>query len=409
MATLITGKDWADKIWQIEKETPWVGGPEGTANVQAGQLGARTEYLKDFADELAEARDGEDTLLARLKKTGVDPITVLSKFGYIGDLPAAASTGNVDVAKGGPVEMDGIALKVGDLVLLKDQDEPRENGFWEVQTGAWNRYPGYGPEDADCFSYRLIPTKKGDANADKVFFLDRDIYKVGRDPLLFPESIFSPRGAPGKILLFDPGVNFITELKRQIREEEWPVGSLYIQHLNDASPVERGLPGEWAVWSHRADGYGLVSGALPAFTEFKQGDSWAKGAHKLWHIDGEDWRLFVANEAIANLPDPKYIDPVKCTPFQPAVIVERRELQGWTDADLKVGDVIKGGAYAGWKVCEVIVPGGKYHRVEGGLSPTFVSGGVAGDRIRNISGEWGVSTVTNNGANVPYGNGAIQV
>jgi len=181
----------------------------------------------------------------------------------------------------------------------------------------------------------------------------------------------------------------LAEAKKQIREEEWPVGSLYIQHMNDASPIERGLPGEWAIWSHRADGYGLVHGALPDFTVFREGDTWAKDSCKLWHIEGGDWRLFVANETLTNLPDPRYIDPVKCAPFQSAIIVERRNLQGWTDADFVVGDVINGGAYDGWTVCEVIVPGGKFPSVEGGLRPTFVSGGVAGDAIRNILGGFG--------------------
>ena len=34
----------------------------------------------------------------------------------------------------------------------------------------------------------------------------------------------------------------LAELKEQIRDGEWPVGSLYIQHMNDMGPIERGFP-----------------------------------------------------------------------------------------------------------------------------------------------------------------------
>ena len=98
--------------------------------------------------------------------------------------------------------------------------------------------------------------------------------------------------------------------------------------------------------------------------------------------------MFTANEALTNLPDPRYIDPVKRAPFQPGTTVGRRRLQGWTDADFEVGKKIKGGAYDGWTVCEVMVPGGKFPGVEGGLRPAFVSGGVAGDVTRSIIGHF---------------------
>ena len=203
MANLTAGKGWEKEIWRVEMDTPWVGGEDGTANVQAKQLAARTEYLKDFADEVEEAREGEKTLSARINKTGVEPMNILAKFGYVGDMPTAASTENVDAAKGGLVEMDGIALKVGDLAFLKNQDDARENGYWQVQTGAWNRFPGYTKSDADCFSYKFILLEKGTVNSGKVFFLDKDVYGIDADALPFRESVFSPRSVPGKILLRD--------------------------------------------------------------------------------------------------------------------------------------------------------------------------------------------------------------
>jgi len=203
MGVLTTVKQWVENIWRVELDTPWVGGEEGTANIQAKQLAARTNFLKDFADEVEEARESETSLLNRLKKTGVEPMKIMAKFDYIQDTPVAASTENVDVNVGGLMEMDGIVLQVGDLVFLKDQTDKKQNGFWQVQTGAWNRFAGYQVADTDCFTYKFIFIKTGETNNGKVFFLDKDVYSLGDDDLEFKESIFSPRCQPGKVLLLD--------------------------------------------------------------------------------------------------------------------------------------------------------------------------------------------------------------
>jgi hypothetical protein len=201
MAFLTVVKQWVEKIWRVELDTRWAGGEDGTANIQAKQLAARTEYLKDFADEVEAARESEDSLLDRIKKTGVEPMKIMAKFDFISDTPVAASTANVDVETGGLMEMDGIVLHVGDLVFLKDQANKKQNGFWQVQTGAWNRYPGYTGND--CFSYKFIFIKAGEANAGLVFFLDKDVYVIGTDDLEFRESLFSPNSLSGKVLLRD--------------------------------------------------------------------------------------------------------------------------------------------------------------------------------------------------------------
>jgi hypothetical protein len=203
MAFLTVVKQWVENIWRVELTTRWAGGEDGTANVQAKQLAARTEYLKDFADEVLAAREGETSLFERINKSGVEPMKIMSKFEWAKDSPIVASTGNVNVSSGGLMAMDGINLSVGDLVLLKDQDDKRENGFWQVQTGAWNRLSGYQAKDKDALTYKLIFIRYGEANGGKVFFLDRDVYIIGESELIFAESIFSSRPGPGKVLIFD--------------------------------------------------------------------------------------------------------------------------------------------------------------------------------------------------------------
>ncbi|HEY1170226.1 MAG TPA: hypothetical protein VGH19_02545 [Verrucomicrobiae bacterium] len=50
-----------------------------------------------------------------------------------------ATTANVDLATGGPLTIDGVALVSGNRVLVKNQTAPEENGIYVVQSGAWIR------------------------------------------------------------------------------------------------------------------------------------------------------------------------------------------------------------------------------------------------------------------------------
>ena len=203
MADLTIIKQWPKGIRRVETTDPWVGGEEGTANIQAKQIGGALLYLKDFADEVQTARGVENSLLERIEKKGVDAQNILSKFAYIEKTPCAASTGSIDVVKGGLLVIDGVQTKAGDLVFLKDQSDKKQNGFWEVQTGAWNRYTGYTAADTDCFTYKLITIDTGNTNKGKIYFLDDDSYKIDADSLEFKEAAFSYEAYPGKALIRD--------------------------------------------------------------------------------------------------------------------------------------------------------------------------------------------------------------
>jgi hypothetical protein len=189
---------WPD-IFRVETTTPWVGGTEGTANMQARQLKERTEYLKERAGEVDQAKQGMPSLEARIEAIGSSP-KALYKKDFVPDVPVAASTEHVDIGSGGLLEIDGVQTAAGDLVFLKDQSDPVENGFWEVQTGAWNRYDGYTGGETECFTQKLIDVNGGQENKGLLFVLEADAYVIGQTALHFRQIYLSSVKKPGTAL-----------------------------------------------------------------------------------------------------------------------------------------------------------------------------------------------------------------
>lgn len=133
---------------------------------------------------------------------------ILSRFTFLADLPVACSTTNVDVATGGEMTIDGVSVSIGQLVFLKDQTDAKENGFYEVQSGAWNRYTGYTTSAPSAFKHKLVFVKAGTANKGKVFYLNGDFEQIGTDELNFTESNFSPFAIANKAVIRDKDGRF---------------------------------------------------------------------------------------------------------------------------------------------------------------------------------------------------------
>ena len=133
---------------------------------------------------------------------------ILSRFTFLADLPVACSTANVDIATGGEMTIDGVSVSIGQLVFLKDQTDAKENGFYEVQSGAWNRYTGYTTSAPSAFKHKLVFVKAGTANKGKVFYLNGDFEQIGTDELNFTESNFSPFAIANKAVIRDKDGRF---------------------------------------------------------------------------------------------------------------------------------------------------------------------------------------------------------
>ena len=133
---------------------------------------------------------------------------ILSRFSFAGNLPVACSTANVDIATGGEMTIDGVSCTIGQLVFLKDQTDAKENGFYEVQSGAWNRYAGYATSEPDAFKHKLVFAKAGTSNKGKVFYLNGDFEQIGTDELNFTECNFSPFAIANKAVIRDKDGRF---------------------------------------------------------------------------------------------------------------------------------------------------------------------------------------------------------
>jgi hypothetical protein len=95
MANLQEKATWEPGIFQNEADTRWSPGPDGGSNRQAKQLANRTVYLKQYTDELVQARGGQANLNARLDQYDAfnpDSVAALYAFTAMGlDLAGLAN------------------------------------------------------------------------------------------------------------------------------------------------------------------------------------------------------------------------------------------------------------------------------------------------------------------------------
>jgi hypothetical protein len=158
-----------------------------------------TETISLFCGEIL---DLEFTNGKWRRKSPKEGLRMLGAFGFVADDPIVASTANVNTATGGLMNIDGVALAAGNRVLLKNQTDPSQNGYWIAQSGQWNRDPSYSVGNSTAFTNKYISPKQG-GQKGRLFYLVEDDYTIGKDALDFLESAFSVEPIPGKILIYN--------------------------------------------------------------------------------------------------------------------------------------------------------------------------------------------------------------
>lgn len=158
---------------------------------------------------------------------------ILNRYVTIPETVTAATTGNVTLATLQAV--DGVSLKEGNIVLVKDQTNKVENGIYVVSDGAWSRHTSYAAE-SHGLDGKFVPVYEGTVNKRKVFYTD-DKKTIGKDEIVFLESIFALKNLPGKAVLYNnkdghlkvdnPVEDDDVTNKRWVLNNIYPVGSIY--------------------------------------------------------------------------------------------------------------------------------------------------------------------------------------
>jgi hypothetical protein len=98
----------------------------------------------------------------------------------------AATTGNVDLATGGLLTVDGVTLVAGDRVLVKSQTDSAENGIYVAAAGAWSRAADYN-SSAEVQGGDFTFVTGGTLYASTGWVQVNTVTTLGTDPIEFDQ------------------------------------------------------------------------------------------------------------------------------------------------------------------------------------------------------------------------------
>ena len=153
---------------------------------------ADVSFLKLNATDLAEFLvqpqfNGTPVLNQDLVNKGY-VLDVLAGLRDPKDACRAASTGNIDLATGGLLTIDGITLLAGDRVLVKNQTLPEENGIYIADAGAWIRSTD-ADSNEEVNQGMSVLIAEGLTNARKLYVLtSADPITLGTSALNFAQA-----------------------------------------------------------------------------------------------------------------------------------------------------------------------------------------------------------------------------
>lgn len=162
MANVTETPSYDAGIYQIETTDPVLGGPNGIANAQAKGLANRTAFLKHQIDQLTSGQitpawiASQDYVQEQLQKLDAKQSV------------RAATTANITLS--GVQTIDGVALTVGDRVLVKDQTAAAQNGIYLAAAQGWTRSSD-ADNSAKLSSGARISVEEGTVNSGCVWYL----------------------------------------------------------------------------------------------------------------------------------------------------------------------------------------------------------------------------------------------
>jgi len=179
-----------------------------------------------------------------------------------------------------------------------------------------------------------------------------------------------------------------------LKDKIYYVGKSYIQRVNEKTPNDAGLPGQWELWNERAEIYEIIPNSVYATLFSTLPTSWtvessiAANQYRIWTPMGITTlgtrRIIRSNKQVNGTP--KEMNPIDWDDIANLTRVERKTLQAsWTDPDLIIGGTVTYNSTQ-YRIVGIITPSGLYEAFAGGNRPTFIQEGTAGDFSRLI---WG--------------------
>lgn len=190
MANLTEVINWETGIYQLETTDPVLGGPSGIDNLQAKQLGNRTQYLKKHIDDL----EAGTTV-----PPGIATQTWVNNLLEQRDLKQSVrATTTANISLSGAQTIDGVSVTTGDRVLVKNQTAPAENGIYVVSASAWTRAID-ADESEDVTAGMEVFVSEGTLYADTIWKLTtNDTITLGTTALTFVDITngYAPLASP---------------------------------------------------------------------------------------------------------------------------------------------------------------------------------------------------------------------
>lgn len=199
---------------------------------------------------------------------------ILSKFSVNQTTIKAATTQNVSLQ--GEQFIDGVSCTSGDFVLVKNQNDQKENGIYQITASSWVRA-------AFDMAKQFFSVINGNTNKGCVFYSLVDNIIVGETDIIFLQSYISPSTNKNTLVLRDkngvvhgakptnkptapsdeiPNMKFLADVL-------YPVGFVYPQYPLCPSPIDMNLYGDWEDISNRYTGLftRIAGGAAEEFNK----------------------------------------------------------------------------------------------------------------------------------------------
>ena len=112
-----------------------------------------------------------------------------------------ATTANITLS--GTQTIDGVALTVGQFVLVKNQTSAKNNGLYKVESSSWTRPSDYNTPNK--LKGKIFNISNGTANGGKMFYIPNETFSAGgafgTDDINFVEYIGSIAAKSGKLVV----------------------------------------------------------------------------------------------------------------------------------------------------------------------------------------------------------------